>query len=61
MRRSNYGSTNTAVLFGHHDRHLKLIGGGTACDVRLEAEEVTVEDAWTVKQAERVLNELAAL
>lgn len=54
--------TNTAVLFGHHDRHLKLIEEeyGVRCSAR--GEEVTVEGMpETVKQAERVLNELAAL
>lgn len=54
--------TNTAVLFGHHDRHLKLIEEefGVRCSAR--GEEVTVEGAAdAVKQAERVLNELASL
>ena len=54
--------TNTAALFGHHDRHLKLIEEefGVRCSAR--GEEVTVEGTpETVKQAERVLNELASL
>jgi phosphate starvation-inducible PhoH-like protein len=54
--------TNTAVLFGHHDRHLKLIEN--ELDVRLSArgEELTLEGLpEAVRQAERILIELASL
>lgn len=54
--------TNTAVLFGHHDRHLKVIE--EELNVRLSArgEELSIDggpDA--VRQAERVIAELASL
>ncbi len=54
--------TNTAALFGHHDRHLKLIEEEFGVRLSARGEEVAIEgipDA--VRQAERVLNELALL
>ena len=54
--------TNTAVLFGHHDRHLKLIEEGLGVRLSARGEEVTLDglpDA--VRQAERILLELASL
>ena len=54
--------TNTAALFGHHDRHLKLIE--TELGVRLSArgEELTLDGLpEAVRQAERILLELASL
>jgi len=54
--------TNTAVLFGHHDRHLKLIEHELGVRLSARGEEVTLDglpDA--VRQAERILLELASL
>lgn len=54
--------TNTAVLFGHHDRHLKLIEHELGVRLSARGEELTLEglpDA--VRQAERILVELASL
>lgn len=54
--------TNTAVLFGHHDRHLKLIEDDLGVRLSARGEELTVDgtpDA--TRHAERVLTELAAL
>jgi len=54
--------TNTAVLFGHHDRHLKLIEHELGVRLSARGEEVTLDglpDA--VRQAERILIELASL
>jgi phosphate starvation-inducible PhoH-like protein len=54
--------TNTASLFGFHDRHLKLIGEEFGITVSARGDEVSLEGAPTaVQQAERVLQELAAL
>lgn len=54
--------TNTAALFGHHDRHLKLIEEEFGVRFSARGEEVTVEGSpESVRQAERVLNELASL
>jgi phosphate starvation-inducible PhoH-like protein len=54
--------TNTATLFGHHDRHLKLIEEEFGVRFSARGEEVTVEGSSEgVRQAERVLNELASL
>jgi len=54
--------TNTAVLFGHHDRHLKLIEDDLGVRLSARGEEVTLDglpDA--TRQAERILFELANL
>ncbi len=54
--------TNTAVLFGHHDRHLKLIEDELGVRLSARGEELTLDglpDA--VRQAERILLELASL
>lgn len=54
--------TNTAVLFGHHDRHLKLIEEELGVRLSARGEELTLDgqpDA--TRHAERVLTELAAL
>jgi len=54
--------TNTAVLFGHHDRHLKLIEDDLGVRLSARGEELTVDgtpDA--TRHAERVLTELATL
>ncbi len=54
--------TNTAALFGHHDRHLKLIEDDLGVRLSARGEEVTLDglpDA--IRQAERILFELANL
>lgn len=54
--------TNTAVLFGHHDRHLKLIEDELGVRLSARGEELTLDgqpDA--TRQAERILFELANL
>ena len=54
--------TNTAVLFGHHDRNLKLLED--EFDVRLSArgEELSIDGpSEASRQVERVIGELAAL
>lgn len=54
--------TNTAALFGHHDRHLKLIEDDLGVRLSARGEEVTLDglpDA--TRQAERILFELASL
>ncbi|MBA5866711.1 MAG: AAA family ATPase [Nitrospira sp. CR1.3] len=54
--------TNTAILFGHHDRHLKLIEDDLGVRLSARGEEVTLDgtpDA--TRHAERVLIELAGL
>jgi phosphate starvation-inducible PhoH-like protein len=54
--------TNTAILFGHHDRHLKLIEDDLGVRLSARGEEVTLDglpDA--TRQAERILFELANL
>ncbi len=54
--------TNTASLFGHHDRHLKLIEEELGVSVAARGDEVALDGApAAVQQAERVLNDLAAL
>ncbi|MCC2640435.1 MAG: phoL [Nitrospira sp.] len=54
--------TNTAALFGHHDRHLKLIEEEFGVRFSARGEEVTVDGTSdAVKQAERVFSELASL
>ncbi|HSN03586.1 MAG TPA: PhoH family protein [Nitrospira sp.] len=54
--------TNTAALFGHHDRHLKLIEDELGVRLSARGEELTLDgqpDA--TRQAERILFELANL
>ena len=54
--------TNTASLFGSHDRHLKLIEEELGVHVSARGDEVALDGApAAVQQAERVLHELAAL
>ena len=54
--------TNTAVLFGHHDRHLKLIEEELGVRLSARGEELTLDGLpEAVRQAERILVELAAL
>ncbi len=54
--------TNTASLFGHHDRHLKLIEEELGVHVSARGDEVTLEgQPAAVHTAEQALHELAAL
>ncbi len=54
--------TNTAVLFGHHDRHLKLIEDELGVRLSARGEELTLDGfPEAVRQAERILLELASL
>jgi phosphate starvation-inducible protein PhoH and related proteins len=54
--------TNTAILFGHHDRHLKLIEDELGVRLSARGEELTLDGLpEAVRQAERILLELAAL
>ncbi len=54
--------TNTASLFGHHDRHLKLIEEELGVQVSARGDEVTLEgQPAAVHTAEQALHELAAL
>jgi phosphate starvation-inducible PhoH-like protein len=54
--------TNTAVLFGHHDQHLKLIEEGLGVRLSARGEELTLDGLpEAVRQAERILLELASL
>ncbi len=54
--------TNTASLFGHHDRHLKLIEDEFGVQVSARGEELAIDGSPdSTRKAERVLNELAAL
>ncbi len=54
--------TNTAVLFGHHDRHLKLIEDDLGVRVSARGEELTLDGSpEATRHAERVLTELAGL
>ena len=54
--------TNTAVLFGHHDRHLKLIEDELGVRLSARGEELTMDGLpEAVRQAERILLELASL
>lgn len=54
--------TNTAVLFGHHDRHLKLIEEDLGVHLSARGEELTLEgNAEATRYAERILTELAGL
>lgn len=54
--------TNTASLFGSHDRHLKLIEEELGVSVSARGDEVALDGSpAAVQQAERILQELAAL
>lgn len=54
--------TNTAVLFGHHDRHLKLIEDDLGVRLSARGEELTLDGTpEATRQAERILTELAIL
>ncbi len=54
--------TNTAVLFGHHDRHLKLIEDELGVRLSARGEELTLDGLpEAIRQAERILLELASL
>ena len=54
--------TNTAVLFGHHDRHLKLIEEDLGVRLSARGEELTLDgNPEATRHAERVLTELAGL
>ncbi len=54
--------TNTAVLFGHHDRHLKLIEEELGVRLSARGEELTLDGLpEATRQAERILFELASL
>jgi phosphate starvation-inducible PhoH-like protein len=54
--------TNTAVLFGHHDRHLKLIEEDLGVRLSARGEELTLDgNPDATRYAERVLTELAGL
>ena len=54
--------TNTAVLFGHHDRHLKLIEDELGVRLSARGEELILDGfPEAVRQAERILVELASL
>ena len=54
--------TNTAVLFGHHDRHLRLIEDDLGVRLSARGEELTLDGAPdATRHAERVLTELAGL
>ena len=54
--------TNTAALFGHHDRHLKLIEDELGVRLSARGEELTLDGLpEATRQAERILVELASL
>jgi len=54
--------TNTAVLFGHHDRHLKLIEEDLGVRLSARGEELTLDgNPEATRYAERILTELASL
>lgn len=54
--------TNTAALFGHHDRHLKLIEDELGVRLSARGEELTLDGLpEATRQAERILLELASL
>src|SRR4029079_1417735 len=54
--------TNTAVLFGHHDRHLKLIEEDLGVRLSARGEELALDgNPDATRYAERVLTELAGL
>lgn len=54
--------TNTANLFGHHDRHLKMIEEELGVRVAARGDEVTLDGApEPIRRAERIITELAGL
>ncbi len=54
--------TNAASLFGHHDRHLKIIEEELGVQISARGDELALDGAPdAVRRAERVLTELAAL
>ena len=54
--------TNTASLFGHHDRHLKLIEDEFGVRVSARGEELAIDGSPDAsRRAERILYDLAAL
>jgi phosphate starvation-inducible protein PhoH and related proteins len=54
--------TNTASLFGSHDRHLKLIEEELGVKIAARGDEISLDGApAAVQQAERAIHELAAL
>jgi phosphate starvation-inducible PhoH-like protein len=54
--------TNTAVLFGHHDRNLKLLEDEFGVRLSARGEELSIDGASEAsRQVERVIGELAAL
>ena len=54
--------TNTAVLFGHHDRHLKLIEEDLGVRLSARGDALTLDgNPEATRYAERVLTELAGL
>jgi phosphate starvation-inducible PhoH-like protein len=54
--------TNIATLFGHHDRHLKMIEEDLGVRMAARGDEVALEGApEAVAKAERLLTELAGL
>ncbi len=54
--------TNTASLFGHHDRHLKLIEDELGVQLSARGDELAIDGASeAIRRAERLLTELASL
>jgi phosphate starvation-inducible PhoH-like protein len=54
--------TNTAALFGHHDRNLKILEEEFGVRLAARGEELSVDGtAGATRQAERVITELATL
>lgn len=54
--------TDTAILFGHHDRHLKIIEEEFGVRLFARGEELSVDGTpEAARQAERIVTELAAL
>ncbi len=54
--------TNTAGLFGHHDRHLKLIEDELGVQLSARGDELAIDGApEAIRLAERLLTELASL
>src|SRR5206468_6255779 len=55
-------STNTANLFGHHDLHLQIIEKDLGVRVSARGDELLLDGpSDAVRQAEKVLTELASL
>lgn len=54
--------TNTAVLFGHHDRHLKLVESELGVRMSARGEELVIDGPHDAeRKAEQVITELASL